>query len=74
MFNGHITLDINQNQSIKNVFLLYNGGPATFGVEGADHKHYIRTVCKLQAHLNKEDVSFANTCFVERIGWAGILS
>ena len=25
MFNSHITLDINQNQSIKNVFLLYNG-------------------------------------------------
>jgi len=24
-FNDHITLDINQNQSIKNVFLLYNG-------------------------------------------------
>jgi hypothetical protein len=25
MFNGHITPDLNQNQSIKNVFLLYNG-------------------------------------------------
>jgi peptide-N4-(N-acetyl-beta-glucosaminyl)asparagine amidase len=25
MFNGRITLDLNQNQSIKNVFLLYNG-------------------------------------------------
>jgi hypothetical protein len=25
MFDGHITLDLNQNQSIKNIFLLYNG-------------------------------------------------
>jgi len=25
MFNGHINLDLNQNQSINNVFLLYNG-------------------------------------------------
>jgi hypothetical protein len=25
MFNGHITLNLNQNLSIKNVFLLYNG-------------------------------------------------
>ena len=25
MFNGHITLNFNQNQSIKNIFLLYNG-------------------------------------------------
>ena len=25
MFDGHITLDLDQNQSIKNLFLLYNG-------------------------------------------------
>ena len=25
MFDGHITLDLNQNQSRKNIFLLYNG-------------------------------------------------
>jgi hypothetical protein len=25
MFNGHITLDFNQNQSVKNIFLLYHG-------------------------------------------------
>jgi len=25
MFNGHITPDLNQNKSIKNIFLLYNG-------------------------------------------------
>ena len=25
MFDGHITLNLNQNQSIKNIFLLYNG-------------------------------------------------
>jgi len=25
MFNGHITLDLRQNQIIKNIFLLYSG-------------------------------------------------
>ena len=25
MFNGHITLDLSQNQNIKNIFLLYSG-------------------------------------------------
>jgi len=25
MFDGHITLDLDQNQSIKNLFLLYKG-------------------------------------------------